>query len=212
MPTLGLHTISETRQLIRTAQFRIEQTNALLPRLTDNPENNLLRLQWANFVEDRWKTAHDKAINDMFLLKQSSIIGVSEDVMPSEKAYNIILRALNVEPGRVSPGDMSDLIGKIEKAANTRIDETNKPLPGDFDPDIEVFKKADAAVKKGEAAVKVPSVSLPWWGWLLGAAFVGSVGYSFYVTGKKVAMQAKQDERYLRGKVLPKMLPGYGEK
>ncbi len=221
MTILGQHTIDETRQLIRTVEFRIDRTTqTLLTHLEFNAENVALVNDWNAFVDERWKAAHDKAIASMLNSKILNPL-VSESIMPAEKEFQIISTAINAKPGVISPGDLSDLINRLEKASGLTLDETGHPMPPDFDPDLGAFQRADAAIKAGEGAAKAfeaslpgigtPSIglNLPWYGYAIGAAIAGAVGYSVYKTSVQVKEKAERDTKYINENLTSKALPGY---
>lgn len=218
----GQHGIDDVRQLMRTAEFRMDRAQALINRLPFSSENVALVKEWDDFVDVRWKNAHDRVLANLVTLRLDQPL-VVESLLPAEAEFQIILKAINTVPGKTQTGDLTDLINRLQAASGVQLDETGHPLPPDFDPDLEVFQRADAATKQGEAAVKaleaslpgvgLPSINVaakvPWWAWAFGAAVVGGVGYSVYKTGTQVTEKARRDTRYIHENMTSKVLPGY---
>jgi len=224
MTVLGKHTIDETRQLMRTIEFRIERAQPLVNRLPFTKENVQLVKEWNEFVEVRWKNAHDQALDRILLLKVNNPL-IREDLVPAEGEFNLVMKARNQQgENKVVPGDLSDLISRLEKGSGQSLNEEGHPLPPEFDPDIEAFKKADATIKAGEAAAKAAATAveqqkekakkgilslIPWWGWALGGTVVAGAGYSVIKTGIQVSEKAKRDTAYIHESMSSKILPGY---
>ncbi len=218
MSILGQHGVDEVRQLMRTAEFRMERAKALINRLEFNKANVALVEEWDNFVDVRWKKAHDAVLSSLITLRLDNP-GAAEAFIPAEKEFQIISKAMNATAGLIAPGDLTDLIRRLEAASGMTLDESNHPLPGDFDPDLEAFNKADTAIRGGEAAIKkledsLPTTSsvlsrVPLWGWALGVAVVGAAGYSVVKTGQQVNAKAKRDTDYLNRTFTSKALPDY---
>ncbi len=218
-----LHTVDDVRQLMRTAEFRIDRAGALVNRLPFTAENVKLVEEWDTFVDVRWKKAHDAVLASIVALKLQNPL-VVEPLLPAEKEFQAILKAITATPGRTQTGDLSDLINRLQAASGEKLDETGAP-PANFDPDLPIFLKADAAIKQGEAASAAlaaslpspnfsltPKFSVPWWGWLLGIGVVGGVGYSVVKTGQQVNEKAQRDRKNLEeyaGGLTRKALPGY---
>lgn len=219
MTVAGQHTVDEVRQLMRTAEFRMDRAQALINRLPFSQNNVNLVKEWDNFVDVRWKNAHDAVLASILGLKLQNPL-VTEVLLPAEKEFQAILKAITATPGQVRMGDLSDLINRLETASGQKLDESGAPPPPNFDPDLDAFNRADAAIKQGEAAAKalqasLPSANLnitakvPWWAWAFGAAVVGGVGYSVYQTGKQVNEKVKRDTKYINENFTSKALPGY---
>jgi hypothetical protein len=218
MTILGHHGVDEVRHLMRTAEFRMERAKALINRLEFSKANVALVKEWDSFVDDRWKQAHDSVLSSLITLRLDNP-GAAEAFIPAEREFQIISKAINVTPGFIAPGDLTDLIRRLEQASGTSLDEAGHPLPDDFDPDLETFKRADVAIRGGEAAVKKLADSLPntgsllsrvpWWGWAIGVGAVGAAGYSVVKTGQQVNAKAKRDTDYIHETFTSKVLPGY---
>jgi len=228
MTVLGKHTIDETRQLMRTIEFRIDRAQALVNRLPFTNENVKLVKEWNEFVEVRWKNAHDQALNRILLLKINNPL-IREDLVPAEGEFNLVMKARNQQgEGVIVPGDLTDLVTRLEKGSGEKLDEEGAPPPPGFDPDIEAFKKADATIKSGEAAAQAAKEAadkllneqkdkakggvlslIPWWVWGIGGAVTIGAGYSVYKTGTQVAEKAKRDTAYIHETMTSKVLPGY---
>jgi hypothetical protein len=218
---LDQHTVDDVRQLMRTVEFRIDRSRDLVNHLPFTRENVALVDEWNTFVDERWKKGHDDAITTMIALKVANPL-VNETILPAESTFKSLMRILFAKgEGTVSPGDLSDIINRLETASGLKLDEKGAP-PANFDPDLGAFLAADAAIKKGEAAEKalvasLPSVpttgsvlgSIPWWGWAIAAAVVGGVGYSVYQTGRQVKEKAERDTAYIHENMTGKFLPGY---
>lgn len=219
MTVLGQHTVDETRQLMRTAEFRMTRANDLVNQMPFTPENVQLVKDWNQFTDVRWRNAHDQVIDSIIGLKFANPL-ISESLLPAEKQFNLILSALNKQQGLVQPGDLSDLISRLEKASGKTLDESNHPLPPDFDPDLAAYQKADATIKDGEAAAAAlrkkledesnkAKSAIPWWVWGIGGAVVIGAGYSIVKTGQQVSEKAKRDTAYIHENMTSKFLPGY---
>ncbi len=222
MSILGQHGVDEVRHLMRTAEFRMQRAQALIARLEFTKANVALVQDWNDFVDVRWKKAHDSVLSSLVTLRLDNP-GAAEAFIPAEKEFQIISRAINKTPGLISPGDLTDLIRRLEEASGMSLDESNHPLPDSFDPDLETFKKADTAIRGGEAAVKKLEESLPtsgnvasgvlsrvpWWGWGLAVGVVGAAGYSVVKTGQQINAKAKRDTDYIHQNFTSKVLPGY---
>lgn len=221
MTVLGQHSIAEVRFLMRTAEFRIHNAQeTLLDHLPFSQENVKLVKEWDEFVDGRWRNAHDKILSDIVKLKLVSPL-VPEDLIPAEAQYQAVIKALNAQgESKVVAGDLSDLIRRLETASGIVMDESANPMPNDWDPDLAAFQQADAAIKSGEAAVSalenaLPNASvsiaarIPWYVWGVGLAVVGGVGYSVVKTGQQVKAKADRDTKYINENLTSKALPGY---
>jgi hypothetical protein len=196
----------------------MERAKSLINRLPFSKANVALVKEWDDFVDVRWKNAHDSVLSTLITLRLDNP-GAAEAFIPAEKEFQIISRALNTTAGFVAPGDLSGLIGRLETASGQSLDESNHPLPPDFDPDLGAFQQADAAIKGGAAAVKkledaLPTTGsalsrVPWWGWAIGIGVAGAAGYSVVKTGQQVSAKAKRDTEYINQNVTSKILPGY---
>lgn len=154
MTVLGNHTIAETRDLMRTVEFRIERAADLVNRLPFSTDNVKLVKEWNEFVEVRWKNAHDQALNRILVLKFDNPLA-SESVIPAEGEFKLVMKARNQQgEGIVVPGDLSDLIHRLEVGSGQSLDEDNHPLPTGFDPDLAAFQAVDAKIKAGEKAAE----------------------------------------------------------
>lgn len=159
MTILGKHTIDETQHLMKTVEFRIENTDRLNNQISaDFIRNNsekyrVLQMDWANF-KNRWKIARAKALSDIRALNISNPL-VPVSAIPCEDTYKMIKKAINVggEETYIT-GDLTDCVQRISLAAGATVDETNKPMPTGFDPDFAAYREVDAGIKQGEAAAK----------------------------------------------------------
>ncbi len=219
---LGQHTVDDVRQLMRTVEFRIERSRELVNRLPFSQENVDLVGEWNAFVDERWKKTHDLILAAILSKKLINPL-VDEKILPAEREFKQVMTTLfRKGEGIVSPGDLSDIIQRLEKASGQKLDEAGHP-PANFDPDLGAFLAADAAIKQGEGAVKLFEDSLPsarsvsrsalglipWWGWGIAGAVAVGAGYSVYQTGKQVKEKAVRDTQYIHENLTNKVLPGY---
>jgi len=164
MTILGKHTLDETRHLIRTVEFRIQETDKVYANISDGWKSSNtaawteLQGDWAAFRK-RWVATRDEVLRRLLVITIGNPL-VSESVLPSEPEYKLIKCAINVGcEDTYTKGDLTDCILRIEKAAGAPIDETNKPIPAGWDPDLKAYKEVDGAVKKGEAAAAAAAAS-----------------------------------------------------
>jgi hypothetical protein len=153
MTILGKHTIDEARMIMRTAEFRMERAKTLINLMPFTKENVQLVKDWNEFVEVRWKNAHNQAQAGMLSLKLANPL-VPENSMPCEKEYMLIIHAMNKQEGLIQKGDLSDLIGRLEKASGQSLDESGHPVPAGFDPDLAAYQEVDKRIKAGEKTAK----------------------------------------------------------
>jgi len=197
----------------RVEARRMERAQALINRLPFSKENVALVKEWDDFVEVRWKAAHDTVLSTLVSLRLENP-GAAEAFIPAEKEFQTISKALNAKAGFVAPTDLSGLISRLEAASGITLDESNHPVPSDFDPDLKAFQKADSAIRTGEGAAKELATGsvlsrVPWWAWGIGGLAAAGVGYSVVKTGRQVSAKAKRDTDYLNQTFTSKALSGY---
>ena len=155
MTILGKHTIVETRDLMRTIQFRADKNDEVFKSIRPNnsPEYMDLKVDWFNWL-NQWKQARDTVADDLVMLSIGQPL-VPADVITSEPQYQKIEKGAQVDNGKKhDKTDMMQLMIRTEQLSGTTFDEKNAPAPTNFDPDLIAFKKVDQAIKTGEAAAK----------------------------------------------------------
>lgn len=159
MTILGFHSITECQDLVRTIEFRIQETDKVYSTITSafrsaNPAiAQDLDFDWAAFKK-RWRDGIDSILASLTLLDASQPL-VPASSIPAEGQYLQIKKLQNVSgTDTFAKGDLQDCIQRIQVAANTQIDESNAPVPSSFDPDFAAYKKLDTTIKAGEAAAK----------------------------------------------------------
>ena len=156
MTILGSHTIDETEHLMKLVEYRIQQGNKANASITQDQVNvdplAMLDLQsdWTAF-QVRWATMRDPVLKDLTSLSLGQPL-VSDTLIASESQYQKVLGAINTGPnGSIAKGDLSDCLSRIERIGHVVVDLNNQPLPTGFDPDLAVYKTADATIKQGKA-------------------------------------------------------------
>lgn len=153
MTILGKHTITETRDLMRTIQFRADKNDEVFKSIRPNssPEYIDLKTDWSNWL-NQWSQARDRAATELVELSIGQPL-VPADVITAENQYQRIEKGAQVDNGKKNDRtDMMQLMIRTEQMSGTTFDEKNAPAPTDFDPDLIAFKKVDQAIKSGEAA------------------------------------------------------------
>lgn len=147
MSVFGKPTIDETRHLMRTIEFRIERTEALMGRMPFAPENVVLIRDW-NTWNERWAKTRETVLRALLARKLANP-NLSDDliVCPSEYALVEHTRGTLHEP--IS---LPSLIRRFEKATGERLDEEGAPVPTGFDPDHAAYKAVDEKIRAAEAA------------------------------------------------------------
>jgi hypothetical protein len=221
----GIPTIDEVRHIMRTVEFRIQRTQPMLNKLEFNPQNLQLVKDWNVFTDERWKQAREKALEGIVKIRLANPLVLKEELLTAQDEFNTVIKGQGTLKETIA---LSPLIRRFEAATGLKIDEEGHPMPSTFDPDLEVYKAADAKIKAGEAAAKAAGKAvedlgkgtgervkqsllsaIPWWVWAIGGVGVAGVGYSVVTTGRKVAAKAKRDTEYLQETFVQKALPGY---
>lgn len=143
----GTPTVIDTRHLMKTVEFRIARTNDLQARLAATPSNVQLAKDWAAFL-DSWAKSRARAL-DIMLKNKLAAPFVPDEYLVAPDAHALVLRAIGQGTG--APTSLSALIARFEAASGQRLNEDDHPMPEDFDPDLEAYKKVDREIKKGEA-------------------------------------------------------------
>jgi len=192
MTILGQHTVAETRDLIRSVEYRANKLVSKLrkiqslrvPPLSDAQKE--LDADAFNFMR-RWTDTRDANT----LMMTASVIAnpfVPTSVLTAEGNWNAIDKA-----SRITPPRLMDIQNRIEmEGAGLGLAPITLEMPSQNSPDADftALKTLDAAIAKGESAAKSASKgivsSIPWWAWGAGAAALGGYGYYNYRMVKKV--------------------------
>lgn len=147
----GNPTVVDVRHLMRTVEFRITNTDKLQNTLAATPANVQLAKDWAAF-KDAWAINRARAL-DVLLKTKLAAPFVPDEYLQAPQAHELVLRAIG-QNNAGAPTSLTSLIHRFELAAGEKLDESDHPMPEDFDPDLEAYKAVDREIKKGEAAAE----------------------------------------------------------
>lgn len=158
MTVARMHTVAETRELIEQKQRDINAYDkaftAISPKWSKSAptSHDDWAADWKKF-KSRWISANVAAGSILTASSSASIF--PDSLTPAEPAFEIILRALQVSPGRHTKGDFQELINRWSAMGLPSPDIiTNQP--DTIDLDLEVFKKADQVTKAIERPGGIP--------------------------------------------------------
>lgn len=151
MTILGKQTVAETRHIMKLTEFRIEQVLKLMNggHLPFSAENAKLINDWNEWT-DRWTLARDKALEGLLSIKLQAPLA-NDDILPSQKQWDDIVTVIGTPKDEIA---LNPLVRRFQAATGETIDETGRPMPPDYDPDLQAYRKVDAQIKAGEQAAK----------------------------------------------------------
>lgn len=165
MTILGQHTIAETEELRAQKDADIKAYTDAYERIKDawirkDPVSaRAWGDDWAEFLK-RWLIAKLKA--GAIITSLRSVV-LSDNAVPAEPAWEILMRALMKEEGRFQRGDLADFVDRWAKAGLPSPEIiTKQPITTDVD--LEVFKQTDKATRALESGAKDITP------WLIGGA------------------------------------------
>ncbi len=184
MTIMGLHTVAETRDLIRFLEFRINQNMKqweLIKTKRLPPATGAQRQLDDDIVVfmKRWVTVRDEST----LIMLAAVLAnpsVAPFLLPAEQQFVAVDEATRRDNPR-----LMDIQGRIDEEAHQQnlpsVDLSKIPPQNSPDTDFEALRKLDAAIKDGEeaaakAAAKAKDAAKSNVGLIIGAVGVGVVG------------------------------------
>lgn len=151
MTVLGHHTVAEVKELMANKDYVLNVTR--LGREAFTFPDQLQGLDWDKdwlIFLARYAAAHAAADAKIhgFLSRN-----IDPTVVPAEDEWQGLLRAMKIEDGVITKGDMDDLISRLAQAG-VKLDFSKAPQPNSTDVDLEVFKSTDKATKVIESGTK----------------------------------------------------------
>jgi hypothetical protein len=180
MTILGQHTVSETRDLIRATEFRVNKLVQLLQRIqtqrANPPTDEQLKLDddMAKFVR-KWIDVRDTQTIIMAAAVTANP-SVHPVILPAEKQFVAIVEVSTRNPN--TDLRLISLQNRVDTAAEklglAKVDLSQTPSQNSPDADFLALKKLDAAIKSGEETAKKVVKSNT--GLIIGAVVAGVVG------------------------------------
>jgi len=184
MTILGKHTITETRDLIRSLQFRVsnamnQQNKVILARSGPPTEKQMQTELDLKILVPRWNKVRDDETQKLTLLSVTNPLAPA-DMIACEDSWVAVNKAVAVDfPRLITIEQQLDVQSKaldIPPIDFSKIPPQNAP-----DLDFAALKKLDKAIADGEKAAKeaggaVKEAAKSNVGLLIGAGLVGVVG------------------------------------
>lgn len=153
----GKHTLSEVKNLLKTADYEVQQTDkAYSATSTANDGNDpTLRADWAAFMA-RWNAMKSSVSASVGAISGAALAGASDNVIPDESDYQAILKARSPTYPNFTPQDFAGLVQRIN-TLGVGIDFSNTPQMTAYDLDLQAYEAASAgtaALNKLGADVK----------------------------------------------------------
>lgn len=165
----SLATVAELRELVAAKDYTVKQMFEAYIAIRDGwRERNAAELAlWESDYEGfRARYGEARGIADMNI-DAAAWVPVPDNAIPAPDAWNAIMKAIRqnwdgTTGGALTRGDLLDLSDRIIKAGG-RPDYSKTPQPtAESDGALELFKAADVATKKIEAAAKSGRDAVPW--------------------------------------------------
>lgn len=146
MTIMGQHTVDETQDLITVLNGRMFDLQNGLYKIVQDPslvaKDPTLQADWGAYVT-RWGAAIGNVQKELSL-KSGAQPMVPNSVLAAEDSYQELLKAVNPQtPGPYTPKDLMGLQIRIQNL--TAIPWVDRPLPADFDVDLQAYKEFDAS-------------------------------------------------------------------
>lgn len=162
MPFLGLHTVNETKDLIKAKDIGIADVEKARAALSAPPDDTW-DSQWSDF-KNRYNIAKAAAITEIATTTNPL---VSNNYQTVELGYQGILDSLSKTPGTTQPGDFQDLWSRANAASVTPIPDHTAEIQPDSnttDPDLNLLNNLPSA-----PTVKSKTA------FIIGASIVGTI-------------------------------------
>lgn len=194
MTVLSQHTVTETRDLIRATEFRVNKLAAQLEKVTAargsvpaSAEQVALTKDFATFVR-RWTDVRDKQLALMGLSIATNP-NVHPAILPAEVNFQAIVNASTREDPR-----LIDLQGRITAEGNLAglppVDLSQIPPQNSPDADFLALKKLDEAIKAAEARAKGAATSKT--GLLVIGGAIAALGFAGYLYTAPIRAMARR--------------------
>jgi hypothetical protein len=194
MTILSQHTVTETRDLIRATEFRVNKLAAQLERVTAargsvpaSSEQLALTRDFASFVR-RWTDVRDKQLALMGLSIATNP-NVHPAILPAEPNFQAIVNVSTREEPR-----LIDLQGRITAEGNLAgvppVDLSQIPPQNSPDADFLALKKLDEAIKAAEERAKGAATSKT--GLLVIGGVVAALGVAGYLYTAPIRAMARR--------------------
>lgn len=157
MTVLGKHTIAETRDLMRSLQFRInacldQQNKILMARSGPPTEKQFQTEQDLKTLVLRWNKVRDEETRKLTILSLGAPL-VPAHMQPSEDSYVAVNKAVAVDfPRLITVQQQLDVQSRELEIPELNFDKI--PPQDSPDMDFAALKKLDSAIAEGEKQAK----------------------------------------------------------
>jgi len=166
---LGQYTIADLRDLIAAKDAEMKAIAASFAAFKSTWES--ADPSAAKAWEEDWLALAQRYIaareSAEIVLAASHLNPVPESLSPAQEAYIAILRALQAQDRVTSPGDATDLAGRLVDAGAALHYEVPQPLAQDWD--LTAIRATDKAVDYAKGVAKKVADTLPTVGIAVGA-------------------------------------------
>ncbi len=177
MTILGLHTIAETRDLMRSLEFRINKNVQQLQRIQmqrlqpQTATQTQLDTDMGTFVK-RWVDVRDTQALIMAAAMAANP-GIIPQILPAEKQFQAIVNASSVDDPRLKVIEAS-IDAEAASLGLPPTDLSGQPAQNSPDADFLALKKLDTAITAAQTVAGNAAKSNT--GLLIGAGIVGVLG------------------------------------
>lgn len=150
MTILGKHTINETRDALKVADYRFRETYKVLNALPNIPED--LRVD-AKALAEKWAKARMSISADLIAKAILTFpVSLSPDIIPAEDDYQKVIAFTQF--GENVKGSLQDITERTNKLSDKKISYNEQPDQNSPDFDLGTFQELDKVIKAGEGGAK----------------------------------------------------------